>query len=210
MNSSNFFYKHREVRRDTEYTERCKIVFQFVLMLIASVLCGIFFTRLLSDEYLNSVLFDISKHFNAPFRELGEPREILMRYLSYCLSDLCCIVLVYLFSFSFINYAVTDMVIVFCGFKFGLSAALIWKITFVRIGFANCILFFALRGVLLVILLIYSYRMAIYSLHIRRFSSNGRAMIGARDFLNILLLSISVLGSILIINGLYCLLIYIF
>jgi hypothetical protein len=35
-------------------------------------------------------------------------------------------------------------------------------------------------------------------------------MIGARDFLNILLLSISVLGSILIINGLYCLLIYIF
>ena len=210
MNNLKFFFGHSVARNNSEQTERSKIIFQFVLMLIASILCGVFFVQILSDNYLDNALVNVSKHFNAPFKGHTDIEGILSSYLSYCFFDICCIVLIYIFSFSFISYAVTDITIAFCGFRFGMGIALLWQLAFVRIGFFNCGVFVVLRLLMLVVLLIYSYKMAFYSLRIRISSTNGRAVIFTKGFFSTLLFSLSAVGVTLIIDGLYCLLIYIF
>ena len=210
MNNLKFFFGHNSARNNSEQLERSKIIFQFVLMLIASILCGVFFVQILSDSYLDNVLVNVSKHFNAPFKGHTDIDGVLSSYLAYSFSDICCIVIIYIFSFSFISYIVTDITIAFCGFRFGVGIALLWRLAFVRIGFFNCGVFVVLRLLMLVILLIYSYKMAFYSLRIRISSTNGRAAIATKGFFSTLIFSASVSGAMLIIDGLYCLLIYIF
>lgn len=204
------FDRSNTMRHNALEVEKTKIIFQFVLMLTASVLCGIFFTRLLSYEFLNSTLINVSRHFNAPFRGCGSFDEILSKYLEFCGCDIVCLTLLLLFSFSFINYIISDLVLIFSGFKFGMSIAVIWYFSFARIGFGNSFTFLILRSIALVVILIYSYRMALYSLDIRKFSDNGRVVLNKKHLLSILLFTVNILGLIFIINGLYCLLIYIF
>lgn len=175
--------------------EKQKIIFQFSLVTLASLIAGILFIKTLSGEGVASLLDGIIKHFSTD-ASLGI-------FIRQCLPDIICILLLYLFSFSIINYVATDLILSFLGFKFGICAHL----TFLApISLATASISVFLRILLLGVILVYSCRIAIYSLHLKKFLPNGRVAINRKPFISMTLSCMSTIGVTLIIYGLYCLL----
>lgn len=171
--------------------EKQKIVFQFTVVLIASFVAGTLFIRLISDEALRTISERISNHF------LSEASKSF--FFKNCTVDILCVFILYLFSFSFINYVVSDIIIAFTSFNFGIFSRLC-------ILFNNqfsILIFFKL--VLLLLIYIYSCKIAMDSLKLKKFLPNGRISIDNKTFTKITVLTVSVIAVILIINGLYCL-----
>lgn len=190
--------------------EKAKIIFQFSLMLIVSVIGGICLAKLVRDEVSEGLSEIVCRHFLTLFTDGVELRDGVLYILRLCTADIACICIMLIFSFSFINYTVTDMVMVFCGFRFGLDVAVVFGTALKSIGGFDFAVFVVLRAAVALVLLAYACKTAIYSLNIRRFSYNGRLIISPKSVITAFLLTLTLLGAVLFINGLYCLLIYIF
>ena len=201
--------RHFGVSRDAEI-EKAKIIFQFVLMIVASFIGGILFARLLSDTAIDKLSQNVISHFSLQLRERFYIGELIEAFFKVCRVDVACVIILFVFSFSFVNYIVTDIVLIFCGFRVGINVALMYSISLSNIGYANSIIFFIFKAILIATLLFYACKMAISSLHLRRFSENGRMIADRRLLASVVLFAATVLGLTLIIDGLYCLLIYIF
>ncbi len=191
--------------------EKNKIIFQFTLMIIVSVVGGICFSKLLGETVLEKLTEQIINHFSSKL-----PSEKVLSYLTArlfktALSDFLCIVTVFVFSFSFINYTVSDAVIVFCGFKFGINTAVIVMSKVTALGIGNSLSYILIRGIMLAVLLRFACKMAIYALDIRRFSaSNARVIYNQRTILSMLVLTFSTFLISALFNLVYCIFIYIF
>ncbi len=191
--------------------EKRKIVFQFALMLVASVVGGICFSKLLGENIILSLTERISLHFSEQLPKIGALAQLFTTLIRITLPDFICIGILFACSFSFVNYIISDAVLVFAGFRFGLNAALIKLAGISVIGVGNSLSFWLLRGVMLPILLIFSCKMAFYSLKLRRSSSaNGRIVFDKRATLSMLFLTFTTAIAAFAINLLYCIFIYIF
>lgn len=185
--------------------EKEKIVFQFILMLIASAVCGICFSKLLNGTALQNVADRIIRHFCTPYAG-GSTLSVFRRsYILFCIPNIICVVAVFVFSFSFINYVITDIVLAFLGFRYGFNSALIAVSALSEIGVFNSLAYWVLYAVILAAVLFYSCRMAFYSLTLRSFSANGRLIVEKKALLSSLLFALTVIGLILIVGGVYCL-----
>ena len=60
-----------------------------------------------------------------------------------------------------------------------------------------------------ILMLVLAYKLAVYSMDIRRFSSSGRLMADKAKIVKMIFATVAVMGSILAVNGLYCLCLYI-
>ena len=189
--------------------EKIKILFQFSLMLCISFVGGIMFSNLFSEHLYNNALHKITAHFNYSYSILSNDLNIVFSYLKFCIWDILCVFIIFAFSFSFVNYVISDLILVANGFKLGISLSVIWKLTFVRIGFINCLLYVAYNLVLLPLLLIYTYKMAVNSISLKKVSNVGRIIVNRSVFIKMMISSLSFLGLVFIIDGIYFLLIYI-
>ena len=117
--------------------EKAKIVFQFSLMVVASVLAGIFLAKLASDEVLGISIDKLCVHFT---KQSGAAM-FFSNCLRACLSDLICLSILFVFSFSFVNYFATDLVLLFVGFKYGFGCALIC-LDIAAVGYLNSLSYF--------------------------------------------------------------------
>ena len=196
--------------RHAAETEKNKIVFQFALMLIASVIGGICFSNLLSDSALEKAMMKIISHFEASAKSSTGFSGLMLEYINFCLSDIICAVALFIFSFSFVNYIVSDAVLVFLGFRYGMNAAIIKLASFSVIGVGNSLSYWLLRAVILSVFMLFSCRMAFYSLTLRKFSPNGRLVVDRRALISEIIYLLTVIGLLLMINGLYCIFVFVF
>jgi hypothetical protein len=185
--------------------ERYKIAFQFFLMLTASIICGVCLTKILSEGLRSNAYEKIIRHFISA----KIPRtffEYFVDYIKMSSMDILIILGIFIFSFSFINYVVTDILIVFIGMRFGFGAFLLSST--LNVSFTDKMAFYIFKIIIIVMMFVFSYMMAVYSLEIRRFSSNGRLINSKRKLGSMIICFVTFIGLILISNGLYCLCIY--
>ncbi len=190
--------------------EKIKIVFQFLLMLSASFICGICLLNIISQEAVNNAFLVICGHFTSPFEGNVSFSHKLIGYLTLCLSDILSVLLLFIFSFSFFNYFASDIVIIYQGFGFGVNASLLCCVGAAYVGVIRIFAYILCRLLIIVALVIYACKMSCYSLSIRKFSTRGRISLNFKSFFGIFVSMIAIIGFILIVKGLYCLIIYIF
>lgn len=203
MNLINNLGTSKEIKK-----EKAKILFQFTLMLVASVVCGICFSQLLSENTLFEISKEIQLHFSSFFGNCYYVEDYLGKLLCLSSSNLISILILFIFSFSFLNYIISDIIITFHGFCFGMNFSLFRMISFPQIGTRSSLLYLVSHFLLLLLLSFYAYTMALYSLKLRLFTNNGRAIVSKKLLFKIILFTLTILGTILIINGLYCLFIF--
>lgn len=179
--------------------EKQKIIFQFSLVSVAAFIAGILFIKTLSSEGITNILDGITKHFATDM----PPGTFGKIFIRQCLPDIICILLLYTFSFSFVNYICTDLILAFLAFKFGICTHLCFL---APLSSAATFISLFLRALLLGVILVYSCRIAICSLRLKKILSNGRVAIDIKTFISITLSTVSTVGVALIIYGLYCLL----
>lgn len=184
-------------------TEKYKIIFQFSLMLVASVIGGIFFSKLLSCDVTDKVVTEIAEHFNMTFNGKDVISDIIKQYIKFCIPDIICIALILVFSFSFINYIVLDCIIVYLGFKYGLNSAIVKSAAFSYIGFGNSLAYWFLRAAVLVLIVFFSCKMSFYSLSNRSFTSNGRFVMSKKILIAEAIDTLTTFGLLFLINGIY-------
>lgn len=189
-----------------EEQEKAKIVFQFSLTLIASVIAGIYFTRLISDAFWADSALRLYSYFKTPFENTAI--GFLKNCLRACISDILCISLMFIFSFSFVNYFATDLILLFIGFKYGLNCALIMS-GGSSIGIGNSLSFLILKGSCLAVILLYSCRMSFYSLRLRGVWSAGRLRLDRKIIFSATIFTLAVSGVLLLIGALYSFLIFV-
>ncbi len=191
--------------KGSKETEKLKILFQFSIMLIASVIGGICFTALLSDtatqRLSQKALLSISEDIGTTL--------LIGKIWSISAIELICIAVLFVFSFSLVNYTVSDIALVFLGFKWGMSAAVVKLTGFESFGMGNSLSFWILRGAILFVIFFFACKMAFFSLDIRTSSLNGRGQINSKKLVSLILFALSVAIAIWLLNGIYCFVIYI-
>ena len=196
------FNSHKQKNADIE---KAKIVFQFAVMLIASVIGGMCFSNMLTESAIQRFTAKLYISFNAMSNDVS----FLNIFTEVALIDVICVALLFVFSFSFINYIVSDMVIIFLGFRFGMNAAIIKLSGFSQIGACNSLSFWIFKGIILFGIMLYACIAAFKALELRRFGANRRPRINNRSLLHIILFTLVAIVFILAVNGLYCLFVYI-
>lgn len=197
--------KHRKI-------ELFKILFQFILMTLCACVIGIIVSQMLDVSFYESAQRSVSLHFEALFLGMNGFREVLTALIKYCLWELVCIAVVFCISFSVINYAVTDMVLVFSGFRTGFSisflAHYLQEGRFVYSpGGLRFAVFLSVKIVLMILLFLYAYKAAAYSASLR-FSSGGRLCLKPMQIFPFCVFTLAYVGSVMIVSGAYCLVIY--
>jgi len=190
--------------------EKIKIVFQFLLMLSASFICGICLLNIITQEAVNNAFLVICRHFTSPFEGSVSFFHKLRSYLTFCLSDILSVLLLFIFSFSFFNYFASDIVIIYQGFAFGVNASLLCCVGSAYVSIVHIFAYVLCRLLIIISLVVYAYKMSCYSLNIRKFSARGRITLSFKSFVNMFVSMIAVIGFILIVKGLYCLTILFF
>ena len=191
--------------------EKRKIIFQFTLMLIGSLICALLFTELLGEGAINSSTERIVRHFSVNSEQALTLRTFsLMLLRTFCV-EIFGIIITFVFSFSYINYLVSDVILIFLGFRYGLNAALVKLATFRAVGIANSLSFWVIGALQSALILYFSYRMGVYSIGMRKFSSeSARTVLDIRVVLSSVLLTLTSLLATLGLGALYCLILYVF
>ncbi len=191
--------------------ETVKIIFQFFLMSIASVAGGICLAHMLDSTTVDKLSYRLSAHFASELPQTSPISFLFGIILRTELADLLCIALLLIFSFSFINYFISDIILVFLGVRYGINSAIIFCYAFTVVGLGNSLCYWLCKGVLLVLILIFACKIAILSLKLRRFTvSDGRIRLDHATVFSMLKLTFSFVCATFLFNGLYCLFIYAF
>ncbi len=193
--------------------EKLKIAFQFLLMTVCSLIIGILISRALSADFYENSVLGVSSHFETIFINCSVAYDYILCIAAYSVYDLVCIIGIFLVSFAAFNYVATDMILVYCGLRFGLSvsflSAFIKNASFAySIGIIRYIVFIFFKIAVLLLILNYAYIAAVSSISLRRTASNGRMVISSGALLRFMVYTIACAGSVLILSGLYCWLIY--
>lgn len=199
---------------DPKTLEKMKISFLFSSVLIVSTLLGIFIANYASASIYPNSVFLLSNHFETAFLRCTDFLGCVKIIALYSLSDIVLLLIIFAVSFSMLNYLLTDIVLFLAGVKFGISVAFL--LSFARmsnlpysVGNIRIFLFIASELLILALLLYYSYSAAISALSFRETNASGRPDVKARDFLLFSLKTAACVGAILILNAIYCFLLYV-
>ena len=203
----------QNVNIDSIQREQKKIVFQYGLMLVASMILGWTLKRFLSQNFLLDTANLMSKHFSIPFAFCNTAWEYLQCIFLYALPDLISFFLIFMSAFTVFNYVLVDVVLVYLGLRSGFSIGILmtashWTFSFSPSLFHR-ICFVCLRFFILVMVFWFSYQISLQAFRIKRFSPVGHLLTDPKRIFTLCLFSVAFLALVTILNGLYCLLIYI-
>ena len=195
-------------------TERAKIAFQFVLMSVCSLIMGHLIARSFSDAFYVDRSLNVSTHFEAIFLHCSNFGDYFTCILSYALSDLLCVLLIFCVSFATFNYIISDLVLVYSGMRTGLVISFLMFFlsdtnTSYNVAPIKFIVFVVFELLCLIIVWDYSYRAAIHSYELKKVTVSGRSAANTSVVVAFLINTAMYLGTILLISGSYCWLIYI-
>ena len=194
--------------------EKMKIAFLFSSVSIISAIFGGLVANYISTEIYTSSLFLISNHFETAFLECSDFMEYANIIARYSLSDIISLLIIFAVSFSMLNYLVTDIVIFYSGMKFGVSVVFLGGFSRASdlpytVGKIRLFVFVVIELAILLLMLYYAYHAAMSSVSFRRTDASGRPNIKTRDILLFLLKTAACIGAMLILNTVYCCLLYI-
>ena len=191
-----------------ERAERIKILFQYGFMLLGGFFIGALLPSFFSQDTQMKLADTVAQHFSLPFANCQGwlHRLSLVSYASAM--DWILIGISFLFSFSVLNYLISDIVLSYIGFRFGLCISILCRL----IG-AECnsfvfhrshLLSFGVFKLLIVVcLFLYSYRLTSYSYEIKQTFRNGRASIRLEHLIPLLGLTLICGILIFLIHVLY-------
>ena len=209
IHKGSFFEK-----KDVLAIERAKIGFQFILMTVCSFTIGALFISFLSEEFFAQSALKLSTHFETVFINCSSIREYLFSVLLYALSDIISIAIIFVVSFAVFNYIASDIVLIYNGIKTGFTVFFLYSfvsnvaLTY-NIGVLRYWVFAFFKAVILLLILDYSYRSAVYSAKFKIFNNTGRPEITPKVLFSFILKTLTYMGAVIILNALYCWLIYI-
>lgn len=214
----NLFIQIRRWRARTlsnaPQTERAKILFQFALMTVMSLIMGGAIRSFVSGDFFTASVHSVATHFEKIFINCSTAYDYIVRIALYSLSDVILLLVICASSFSILNYVISDAVLVYNGVKFGFCATLLWgfisnDLLVYNIGFTRYLVFVFFKSATILLILNYAYRAALYSIKFKRTDSLGRSRIKPRELFPFLVNTSAYVGMLLILNAIYCWLIYI-
>lgn len=187
--------------------ERRKIVLQFSIMLVASLIAGICFVITFGISFSDSIWNNVITHFTRTNASEYGIFSLTVLALRLCMPYLLSALFMMLFCFSFINYALYDILIAANGFCIGACLMIVYVLRhcvgiFTFIGY--CIISLAS----LLLLLFLALRASELSLKMKISSSNGRLIFRARPLMQMLLTLCTTLGAFMLLGFLHCLLLF--
>ncbi len=192
-------------------TEKLKIVFCFSFLVAVAFFGGICLFRILGQDTKELLKNSILLHFDAILPNTDKALFLWHRTWRMNISEFVCVFLVLLFSFSFISRLVSDIVLMFVGFRFGLCASAVYNLGFSRAGFGNSLCFWLLKGLMLWFIYNYACKITVLSMNSRHYSAeNGRIMMKRSALLSMLGLTVFTACALILLGGAYCLFIYAF
>ena len=183
--------KKSDAKNKCEDLEKKKIIFQFFLVSIFSFIGGILFVNFTSEEFLLRITENIYSNYS-----IG--KDFLSVVLEHSSNDILIVIALYVFSFSFINYLVSDVLLIFLGFGNGLY---VYAYFLSGIGYLRLFALISLKISLLAVILLFSCSLAIKTLRLVKYRSNGRVCIDKGRLLSITVLTVSTVGAILVLNA---------
>lgn len=193
--------------KSKKQAEAGKILFQFALMLVASFFGGICFVREFGINFSYKIWDKALLHFSSSQAPDMPLSHIISDALSSSLIYVISLLLIFIFSFSFINYLVTDIVLAANGFCAGLCITMVY-ICRKQIGIPGFLAFGLFVIASLVTVFLFALRMAIYSLELRLDTANGRMRLEPRLIARIALTLLSTLGTLVLLGFLHCLILF--
>lgn len=193
--------------------ENIKILFQFLLMLICSLTIGGVLIKSLPETFYQSLIVRVSAHFETVFINCDGIYDHIKTILLYALSDILSVAIIFVVSFSAFNYVLSDFLLVYNGIRTGASVCFLYMFisnpVFVyNIGLLRYIVFLFFKAVILILIFDYAYRAAVYSRKLKITTPSGRPNIKIKVFFPFVMYTLTYIGSLIIINGAYCWLIY--
>lgn len=183
--------KRSDEKNKFQYIEKKKIVFQFFLVSIFSFIAGVLFVNLASDEFLSDIARSLEINTNID-------EDFLYSVLKNALSDISVVIILYIFSFSFINYLISDFVLAFWGFKTGLY---VYTYFLSNIRYVKLFALISIKIALLAVVLLFACSLGIKSLSLVRYRPNSRIRIDKKCLVSITILTVSTIGAIIVLNA---------
>lgn len=180
--------------------EKSRIVLQFFLTLITFIFIGVLYC-VYFDSTLESVCHQKTlAHFYLPLKvgDIFNGLLLLSRFDSICLA------VILVFSFSFLNYIATDIILIIYALKLGIVIALVISMNGI-IGALPSALFIILEITVLLTAFIYACKMAIASLEIKKCALSGRLKLNKKVVFEVIYNTVTAQGTVLFINFLHCL-----
>ena len=178
--------------------ERKKIFFQFLLMLIAALVGGICFVKCFEQD----ISYDIRSKIINSFSEVSftdlETTSFLRNVFFSCLPYFCSTLIIFLFSFSYVSYVLSDIILALNGFFTGILITLV-ALCLTPKYFISAAVFIICTITSLLILLYFAYTCALISLGIRLRSSNGRMIFSHKKLLYATVKTFATLGTFIIL-----------
>ena len=201
-------------RIDPQKLEKMKISFLFSFVLLISALLGMLVVNYISTEIYANSLFRLSNHFETVFLRCSDFVGYAKIIAQYSLYDIIALLIIFASSFSMLNYLLTDIVLFYSGIKFGISVAFLINFSKLSdlsysIGNTRLALFVFAELAIIAIVLYYSCYSAMSSLNFRRTDTSGRPNIKTSDLISFAVKTAACVGATLILNTLYCFLLYI-
>ena len=184
--------------------KKAKILFQFSLVTVISLIGGILFTALLSDN----ATWRLSQKLLLSLSQAICYDRLLAKIWSISVWEILGISIIFLCSFTRAKYAVTNLVLIFFSFKLGVSSSIMRLTEISKLGFVPPLAFWVLKGFVVFLVLYYGYMLGFISL-----KSNSQAALGVK-YPNLKRYAIKTLFALLIalcvllINAIYCFIIY--
>ena len=183
-----------------------KLLLQYGIILISSLCIGVLLPRFLSKEFLQPLYQKISLHFQVPIYGVEKLSDWIKATLEYALSDIICLLVILIFSFSSIALIVSGGAIVYIGIKSGSQISLVYLTRTANVeyppSFSEMYVFFLLKILLVVFLMRYILYSSLFSSALGYDSYSNKTFIWQTSkYIGTSLLYVCFL---LFLHGIYC------
>ena len=205
---TNTFFDKKSIS-DSKSTERLKIVFQYLSTVLVAFVIGALISGACSDIFYLNSKNEISAHFNGIFSGINDFKSVFIALARYSQPCIISVLIIFLTSFSPINYLISDIIIFIFGIRCGASVAVLLNLVltseFALLHFA---VFATFKLFILASLISYSYKAALISLSGALIVKNGRRLIKPNKLIWFIAFTAAYAGAFILINGAYCFIIY--
>ena len=189
----------RQVSKSSADTiEKKKILFQFILMLATAFIGGICFIKAIGADLPINIQDKVFVNFSSISLCGFELSCFIYNLLLLCMPYIVSAIVILAFSFSYISYVVSDIILVLNGFCAGISTALVVNLM-INTNFFMAINFVVSTAIALIILFQFAYDAALFSLDIRINSPNGRMILSPQKLLRITVKLFVTFGTFIIL-----------
>ena len=191
--------RRRALKLSANDIERKKIFFQFALMLIAALIGGICFIKAFEASISHDVRSKIISGFSGASSNDFELMRFVRGIITSCLPYFASVFLIFVFSFSYVSYVISDILLALNGFFTGALITLV-ALCLSPIYFLPAAIFIICTITSLLVLLYFAHTCALLSLGIRLRASNGRMIFSHKKLLYATIKTIATLGTFIILT----------